>query len=756
MFHHRSFRSNVLAALVLCASAAAVPSSQSAARPSGPAYRVVDLDSNRTLEESRADIIDTPVAPGSVFKIATFIAASEAGLIEPSTSIVCRRTLKVAGTSLACVHPDLHRGLTPVDALAYSCNYFFATVASRMPRSALDGVLIRLGLSPTPAGTALVLAADGLGAVRVSPADLLRALTRVAGPGSGFRMREDTRRMLLDGLRASASHGTSSSFGKAGLVALAKTGTAPMPGGGYQGLVVAILPGLTPRLGIVVLVPGGAGSDAAEIAAKIVSQRALLAPRSPAPASPDAVGAQDVQIRVGERLRNGGTHAKSMSLEEYVAAAVAGESEDSMHTASRAALAIAARTFALANLGRHQAEGFDLCDLTHCQALASATPLSRRAARETSGQVLLDAGHPAQVFFSAWCGGHTEKPSSVWPGAADPPFLPAQPDAACATREAWTSEVSAPRLLDALRATGLKGQSVRDVQVTSRTGSGRAERIRVDGLVPGEVSAGDFRQGVDRLLGWQVLKSTMFDVRRSATGYVFVGRGSGHGVGLCLVGADRRAAEGSDAQAILAFYFPGLRVGPRPSSATTRPASRGIQPVAIRVVLPEADLAQLTTTRELAQRLLDEMATRLGVQPPGSLTLRFHPTPLSNRDATGSPWWVAGTTSGGGIDLLPLAVLRRRGILESTLRHELVHVLTNDALAGRPMWVREGLAAYLAGETASTAGPAGPGGTAASSCPADKEFAQGSTPDKLGDAYARAAECVSRQLARGLGWRDLR
>jgi hypothetical protein len=66
-----------------------------------------------------------------------------------------------------------------------------------------------------------------------------------------------------------------------------------------------------------------------------------------------------------------------------------------------------------------------------------------------------------------------------------------------------------------------------------------------------------------RLLGWQTLKSTLFDVRRSGTGYVLTGRGSGHGVGLCVRGAMKRASRGASRDEILAAYFPGLTVASR-------------------------------------------------------------------------------------------------------------------------------------------------------------------------------------------------
>ena len=44
-----------------------------------------------------------------------------------------------------------------------------------------------------------------------------------------------------------------------------------------------------------------------------------------------------------------------------------------------------------------------------------------------------------------------------------------------------------------------------------------------------------------------------------------------------------------------------------------------------------------------------------------------------------------------------MATLKEKGILESTLRHELIHLLVEShAHAGTPLWFREGLVLYLA------------------------------------------------------------
>jgi hypothetical protein len=70
--------------------------------------------------------------------------------------------------------------------------------------------------------------------------------------------------------------------------------------------------------------------------------------------------------------------------------------------------------------------------------------------------------------------------------------------------------------------------------------------------------------------------------------------------------------------------------------------------------------------------------------------------------ATGRPAWVAAVTEGRRISLQPLSVLRKRGILTTTPRHEFVHAALSTAGAGRaPLWLVEGLAAHVAGEGAS-------------------------------------------------------
>src|SRR5205823_3560018 len=338
-------------------------------------------------------------------------------------------------------------------------------------------------------------------------------------------------------------------------------------------------------------------------------------------------------------------------------------------------------------------DGFDLCDQTHCQVLRAATAATDRAAERTAGRVLMRDGAPASIYYTASCGGRTEIPSAVWPGAADPPYLPSKKDDACGGGPVWTADVGASDLLRALRNAGFRGNRLRQMRIVTRDKSGRVSQIDLEGVTPDRISGQDLRVAAGRTLGWQHIKSTAFDLQRIPDGYRFNGRGSGHGVGLCVIGSVRLAADGQSAADILRRYFPGLEIAQfarRPT--TTAPTA----PVVVS--LPDEDEGARSFVDDVMSPERDDLARTLGVTPPPRVTVRVHPTTTSFEQATGRPWFVSGAVVNGELHLLPLASLRERGVLERTIRHELVHVMTDSVLGKRPLWMREGAAIYFAGE----------------------------------------------------------
>ena len=466
--------------------------------------------------------------------------------------------------------------------------------------------------------------------------------------------------------------------------------------------------------------------------------------------------AGQIELRIGFARSGGGYTIQALPLETYIARVLAGEAARESPAAALDVLAITIRTFALGNRDRHRADGFDLCDETHCQVVRTATAATTRAAQATAGQVLMRNGAIASVFYSASCGGRTEIPSNVWPGADDPPYLPSSDDDACGGAPAWEAELDEADLLRAFRAAGFRGDRFREMRITARNNSGRAARLSLEGLTPPEISGQDLRVVVGRTLGWQHIKSTAFELRRQGAVYRFSGHGWGHGVGLCVIGSTNLAARGASAPEILAKYFPGVDITTRASRPA--PAASGVL-----VSLRDDDEGERATIAKLTVQARDELSNTLGVPPPATMTLRFHPTTDDYERATGQSWFTSGAWVQDGVKaelhLLPLAVLRERGVLERTIRHELVHAMADAVLGKRPAWVREGAAIYFAGERPIP----GQGTTGAvvrpelrADCPRDNELLRPVSVGALSNAYARARSCFARQIAAGKTWRDVK
>ncbi len=473
-----------------------------------------------------------------------------------------------------------------------------------------------------------------------------------------------------------------------------------------------------------------------------------------------------------------------MPIETYVARVVAGEAFRSSAPAALEALAIAVRTFAVANLGRHRSEGFDLCDQTHCQVVREANAATERAARDTAGLLLRSGGALASIYYTASCGGRTERPSAVWPGADDPPYLTVMDDDACEGAPAWSAELDADDLFRAFRAAGFRGRRLVDMRVVARTASGRVARLQLEGLEPSAISGQDLRVAVGRAIGWQHIKSTAFDLRRRGDTYRLDGHGSGHGVGLCVIGSARLAERGRSAAEILAHYYPGLEITGRIDTLTTndRPSNRvspvspapprpaapvSPSPVAPAPVSPsESARARLPAPasappvpdrdpgveRAIERQALSaqrELARTLGVQLR-PIAFRLHPTDLSFERATGMPWFVSGAAINGEAHLVPVGELHDRGILDQTIRRVVVRAMVDDTLRDRPEWVRVGAALYYGDFDRGTAGEV------RGACPSDSELLRPVSVGALNMAWSRAKACFARQIASGRSWRDVR
>src|SRR2546423_5294774 len=83
--------------------------------------------------------------PGSAIKPFTALAAMRAGVLDAETSRVCQTHYAREGFHIACTHPKSNAPFDLAHALAYSCNYYFATVGERLSAGAFDATLRSFG-----------------------------------------------------------------------------------------------------------------------------------------------------------------------------------------------------------------------------------------------------------------------------------------------------------------------------------------------------------------------------------------------------------------------------------------------------------------------------------------------------------------------------------------------------------------------------------------------------------------------------------
>lgn len=114
-----------------------------------------------------------------------------------------------------------------------------------------------------------------------------------------------------------------------------------------------------------------------------------------------------------------------LNLEDYLLGVVPAEMGPSIYDEVEAlkAQAVAARTYAVRNLGQFEAEGYDICPGPACQAykgFGGEHDLSTRAVRATAGVVMRYQGELIDALYSATCGGETSDVSTMFPGRNEP------------------------------------------------------------------------------------------------------------------------------------------------------------------------------------------------------------------------------------------------------------------------------------------------------------------------------------------------
>lgn len=224
--------------------------------------------------------------PGSTVKPFVLLELLEKRRIDPHQHVICHRPFYIRGRRMDCSHPASVSSLDAPDAIAYSCNTYFSTVATRLDPSELAEIYRHFGFtspsglteneavgligSPTDAAQ-LQLQALGEWGVEITPLELLVAYRNLAR--QKLEMKDQgTLAPIFDGLERALKYGMAQGAQPVGTTAAGKTGTAAgLRTPATHGFFVGYAPADKPEIVVLVYVEHGRGIDAAAIAGPVIS-----------------------------------------------------------------------------------------------------------------------------------------------------------------------------------------------------------------------------------------------------------------------------------------------------------------------------------------------------------------------------------------------------------------------------------------------------------------------------------------------------
>jgi len=225
---------------------------------------------------------------------------------------------------------------------------------------------------------------------------------------------------------------------------------------------------------------------------------------------------------------------------------------------------------------------FDVCADDHCQRYQGITkqssPTVEQAVSETRGQILCYEDEICDTRFSKCCGGVTEEFQYCWENTPKP-YLTSFRDPYCNTQDRhilsqvlndydqetpdfyrWTVTYTQEQLSDLVRRK-LKDDlgEITDLIPLERGKSGRIWKLKIVGTKKSFTIGKELE--IRRTLSETHLYSSAFDLEKTADGgFILHGRGWGHGVGLCQIGAAVMGEQGKKYDEILLFYYRGAGI----------------------------------------------------------------------------------------------------------------------------------------------------------------------------------------------------
>ena len=230
---------------------------------------------------------------------------------------------------------------------------------------------------------------------------------------------------------------------------------------------------------------------------------------------------------------------------------------------------------------------FDVCADDHCQRYQGITrasnPQVAEAVNATRGQVLMYDGKICDTRFGKCCGGQTNEYQYCWENI-EVPYLRSVKDPFCNTNDTqilrqvlndydlethdfyeWTEELAQEEVHDRVcKHLKMELGPILAMEIVEKGPGGHISKLRIVGKEKSFVVGKELE--IRRMLSTSTLKSSAFtvetrNVRDGIPGrFILHGRGWGHGVGLCQIGAAVMGEQGYSYKQILKHYYTNVEI----------------------------------------------------------------------------------------------------------------------------------------------------------------------------------------------------
>ena len=301
---------------------------------------------------------------------------------------------------------------------------------------------------------------------------------------------------------------------------------------------------------------------------------------------------QEFQGELEIRTNPDGTQTaiNTLDLEDYLCSVISSEMNANSPMELLKAHAVISRSWAMRAMEHPNHGEFHVCADDHCQRYEGLRRMNERAVqavRETAGQVLLYGDEICDCRYYKCCGGRSEIWRTCWEDI-DVPYIQSVECPFCGRVSAqtlrlvlndydqetkdfhdWKVTYTDDELSEIIREkSGIDFGTITDLIPLHRGASGRIDRLHIVGTKHSEDIGKELK--IRLWLSHKCLYSSWFEVKKSqienhksqmSNQFTLIGRGWGHGAGLCQIGAAQMATEGFSYEQILSHYYVGTRIG---------------------------------------------------------------------------------------------------------------------------------------------------------------------------------------------------